>query len=453
MPVEDLSPASHTAAGDPQDIHPDSSVEQLRRILLREQEARIGDLESDVQRLDHQIRDERSLIKMIAPVLGDAIRLKIKEARDEMIEALYPIIGQVVRRAVTEAVSDLARSLDAQAKRAFDLRQAWWRLRARFGGASAAQIRLRELLPFQVSDALLIHRDSGLLLSHLAGEASVTADSDLFGGMLTAIRDFSQDTLGGDGQDELGEITYGEQRILIETGRSLYLAVIVSGTPPPEYREEMRERLIDVENAHADDIDHHPGDESAFTDVQDQLQPLLVSGEPKKLTRSQKSFLAAVVGAVIVLLAGCILLTSWLYRASHPAQPPPAVIVQPTATHTLAPTTLPSITPTVEPLPSETTAPTVTPLPSATLTATRAPFIGVILGNVWMRTGPSVEAARSEVVLTQGERVELLAVYGDWLRVKQITSDGYFAEGWIPARWFGAAEEFPAQLITPTAGQ
>ncbi len=451
MPVEAQSPASRAAAGDPQEIHPDSSLEQIRQILLRDQEARIGGLESDVQRLDHQIRDESSLIKMIAPVLGDAIRLKIKEARDEMIEALYPIIGQVVRRAVTEAVSDLARSLDAQAKRAFDFRLAWWRLRARFGGASAAQIRLRELLPFKVSDAILIHRDSGLLLSHLAGEASVTADSDLFGGMLTAIRDFSQDTLGGDGQDELGEITYGDRRILIETGRSVYLAVIVSGTPPPQYRDGMRECLIDVENAHADAIDNHPGDESAFSDAQGQLQPLLVSAEPKKMSKSQKSFLAAGVGAVIIFVAGCILLTSWLYRASHPVQPPPAAIVQPSTTSTLAPTALLTFTPTAEPLPTETPAPTATLLPSATPTTSRAPFIGVILGNVWMRTGPSAEAARSEVVLTQGERVELLAVYGDWLRVKQISSEQVFAEGWIPARWFGAAEDFPALLITLTA--
>lgn len=51
---------------------------------------------------------------MVVPVLGDAIRRKIRDARTEMVEALYPIIGQMVVRAVSEAMRDLARSIDAR---------------------------------------------------------------------------------------------------------------------------------------------------------------------------------------------------------------------------------------------------------------------------------------------------------------------------------------------------
>jgi len=446
--AENHAPASKDAAGDLQAEHQDPSLERLRRILLRDQEAKVEGLQSDLERLDHQINDEGSLIKMIAPVLGEAIRLKIQEARDEMIEALYPIIGQVVGRAVAEAVSDLARSLDAQAKRAFDFRLMWWRLKARFSGATEAQIRLRELLPFSVTDVLLIHRESGLLLYHLLGTGSIASDSDLFSGMLTAIRDFSQDTLGGDEQDELGEITYGEQRILIETTRHSYLAVIVNGNPPPGFRGEMRDRVIEIENAFSEELADYGGNAGAFDSVKEMLQPLITTVEPKKLSKSQKRFMAGAFGFTIILLAGCILLTSWLWRASHPA--PPAVIVQPTQTFTTTPTITPSLTPTILPSPTATATVTATLLPTDTLTAIPEPFIGVMLGNVWMRTGPTADSELTGMVLVLGERVELLAVYGDWVRVRQTTSDQYFAEGWIPARWFGSTGVYPIMLITPT---
>jgi hypothetical protein len=195
---EDQSSAPIDLAGDPPETLADPSLEDLRQILFRRQIEKIEGLEADLDRLEHEVHDEENLVRMIAPVLGEAIRLRIHEARDEIIEALYPVIGKVVQRAVGEAVSDLARSLDAQVKRTFNLRLAWYRLRARFCGASDAQIRLRELLPFVVTDVLLIHHETGLLLYHLTSDFSVTSDVDLFSGMLTAIRDFSQDTLGGE---------------------------------------------------------------------------------------------------------------------------------------------------------------------------------------------------------------------------------------------------------------
>jgi hypothetical protein len=111
---------------------------------------------------------------------------------------------------------------------------------------------LRELLPFVVTDVLWIHRETGLLLYHLTSDFSVTSDLDLFSGMLTAIRDFSQDTLGGDEEGGLGEITYSDQHILIETGRHSYLAAIVNGVPPPGFKEAMREAIDAIENAQAE---------------------------------------------------------------------------------------------------------------------------------------------------------------------------------------------------------
>lgn len=443
-----------------QDSHPEPSLERLRQILMHNQIEKIEDLEAGLARLERQISDEETLVRLIAPVLGEAIRLKIREARDEMIEALYPIIGKVVQRAVRQAVSELAYTLDAQVKRSFDIRRAWWRTRARFGGASEAQIRLRELLPFSVNDILLVHRESGLLLHHLSGKQSSVSDSDLLSGMLTAIRSFAQDTLGGGEHNELGEIAFGDQRILIEASRHIYLAVMIDGIAPPDFRSEMHSRLIQIEHAHASELDDYQGEAPSLPSIEGALNPLLDTSAPKKLTPAQKRIMAFGLSTLAVLLVGCGFLVNWGVQVSRQLAAPPAVAALPAATATAAPTAAPSptSTPTLAPtstaVPSPTFTPiptqTFTPVPSATPTASPAPFTGLLLGNVWMHTAPSQESPRIGVVLMLGEHVEVMALNGEWVRIRRLDVGQNEATGWIPVRWLGVTAPVPDHLITPT---
>jgi hypothetical protein len=62
----------------------------------------------------------------------------------------------------------------------------------------------------------LIHRETGLLLRHVTSEPEALPDSDLVSGMLTAIRDFVGDAVGGDPESDvdLDAIQYGAEAIL-----------------------------------------------------------------------------------------------------------------------------------------------------------------------------------------------------------------------------------------------
>jgi len=200
--------------GSPADADP--SLESLRDILFGRYRQQLDALRAEVDDLERQVTDRESLVGTIAPLLGDLIRRKVRDAREEMIDALYPIIGQVVVRAVGEAIRDLVRTIDARMRSSVSPRALWQRLRARARGVSDGEMALREALPFAVSDVLLIHRETGLLLWHVSGDREGMPDSDLVSGMLTAIRDFARDALGQDQEGQLDEIQYGEQRILIE---------------------------------------------------------------------------------------------------------------------------------------------------------------------------------------------------------------------------------------------
>ncbi|MDD2695503.1 MAG: SH3 domain-containing protein [Anaerolineales bacterium] len=424
-----------------------SSLDNLRQILFHEQIEKIEDVEAGLEELERRINDERALVKMIAPVLGEAIRLKIREARDELIEALYPIIGQVVQRAVTEAVRDLARTLDTQVKRSFDFRLAWWRLRARISGASEAQIRLREMLPFTITDILLIHRETGLLLCHLRSDQSVATDTDLISGMLTAIRDFSQDTLGSVDQEGVGEIMHGNQRILMETALYTYLAVIVDGIEPAGFRAEMRERLMEIEHNYADEIRGYQGDSQTLTGVEEPLRTLMSASAGQKLSEGQKRVLAGAAGALLVVLVVSCLAISWVWRLGAASAERRAAAIPPSATMTSVPTETRTPLPSPTPSPKATVTYTPTAIPSATVTARPAPVVGVMIGNVWLRSAPSYDAARVGVILNTGDQVEILSRSGEWIYVRRISAGQIEVTGWLPARWIVA----PTLLTTPGA--
>jgi len=99
---QDSAPLSSGENGDGLDeLIDDPSLEALRDILFSQYRQQIDTLETELDGLEQRIENEDAFVAMITPVLGDAIRRKIRDARAEMIEALYPIVGQMVVRAVS----------------------------------------------------------------------------------------------------------------------------------------------------------------------------------------------------------------------------------------------------------------------------------------------------------------------------------------------------------------
>lgn len=164
----DTAPDAGPANGAPETDS--SDFETLQEILFSRDRARIADLETRVD-------DPDALAAMVSPILGDAIRRKIREDRDEMIEALYPIIGGLVVRSVSEAIRDLARSVDAQMRTSFTPAALWRRVQGNLRGVSAGELALRQALPFGVDEVFLIHRETGLLLCHVSRQPDAATDS------------------------------------------------------------------------------------------------------------------------------------------------------------------------------------------------------------------------------------------------------------------------------------
>jgi len=110
----------------------------------------------------------------------------------------------------------------------------------------------------------------------------------------------------------------------------------------------------------------HDCEESLMSDKESPQK--VIEAHRKRQQMRQKTPLAVLVGAAILLIAGAAVLIFWLLGDNSPlksATPTPTVTLTPTLTDTATPlpaTDTPTITPTS--LPTETETPTVTPTPS-----------------------------------------------------------------------------------------
>ncbi len=292
---------------------PGYKLDALREIILGQYRQQITEMQAEIrqlEQLEERVTDPDKLIAIVSPVMSQAIRRTIRDAREEMIEALYPIIGSLVMRAVSEAVRDLARTVDAQARNSFNPAVLWRRFRAWVGGVRDTDLALRDALPFHVAELFLIHQQKGILLLHLSSRPENSPDSDLIGSMLTAIRDFVQDSFGQGKKGQLDEIQYGEQSILIEPATHVYLAALVEGITPAGFRAEMRERVIEISQAHEDVLRNFDGEVAALSGAEPALRSLIGSNQAgQQLGPVQKRIFMGLIGflmfcGVLSCLAG-----------------------------------------------------------------------------------------------------------------------------------------------------
>lgn len=413
--------------------------DELRRILLGEEQASLASLSVNLSDLQQLLADKDALAAIIAPSLDAALRDKIQQNRAEMIEVLYPIIGQTVLRAVTEAIQDLARTVDARVRTTMTPQAIWRRIRAQATGVSGAELALRDALPFEVTEVFLIHRASGLLLRHVTPGGQTPPDRDLVSGMLTAIRDFAADAFGRGQSNELDAIHYGQRRILIEAAEHVYLAAVVEGIEPSGFRAELRDLVIDVESRYRYPLRQYQGDASPFAALDPALSSLGADGQSRpaggRMTRRQKGALAGAAALMGVCLLAACLGGWWLVRTVNRPVATPVVIYVVAATATPSPA--PIATPTWTPSPTATSSPTPVPTatPTAIVTATPAPTlparIAVATVRANVRAGPGLEFP-IKLVAEPGVEFDLVAETRDraWVQVCCLP-DG--ATGWIAA--------------------
>jgi hypothetical protein len=162
-------------------------------------------------------------------------------------------------------------------ERSFSKEGLSWRVEAWRTGKSFSEVVLSHTLLYRVEQVFLIHRKTGLLLQHVVGSTVAVQDAGMVSSMLTAIRDFVQDSFGTQSEEFLDNFQVGELTVMVEQGPQALLAALIRGTAPKDLRVVFQETIEQIHLAHAQALDEFDGDAIPLEQTRPHLEDCLRS--------------------------------------------------------------------------------------------------------------------------------------------------------------------------------
>jgi OOP family OmpA-OmpF porin len=201
----------------------------------------------------------------LEPFIVDAMHNSIKKNPQRLADVLFPVMGPAIRKAVAEDMKKLIASVNTSLEAGLSPKSLKWRIQAMFSKRSFAEIVIANTYVYHVRQVFFIHRETGILLHQEKDKESAELEADMVSGMLTAIRDFVQDSFKGKSGGSLDEIQAGELKILIEQGPYAIVAAVVEGQPPASYRTILMETVEALHFNHAMDLERFEGHTEVFS--------------------------------------------------------------------------------------------------------------------------------------------------------------------------------------------
>ncbi len=227
------------------------------------------------------LKDSR-MNKAILPHVMESLQTLFRKKPQLFIDALFPIIGTTIRKSISSSIAGILQNISQGLEHAFTLRGLRWRLEAWRTGRSFAEVVLSHTIAYRVEQVFLIHRETGILLEHLALEEGTAQDPQIVSSMLSAIRDFVRDSFSMSPDETLERIRVGDLTVFIEQGPQALIAAAVRGEPPPQISDILR---IALENVHKDlrvELAEFSGDVSPFILARPILEECLIQKDRER---------------------------------------------------------------------------------------------------------------------------------------------------------------------------
>ncbi|MDR2788895.1 MAG: OmpA family protein [Candidatus Accumulibacter sp.] len=268
----------------------DPAFQRLRELLfLREMEL----LRALEKRLDDPVQHARETSEVIAeavllraqkdnmlytalePMAEKLFKEALRRSPMDFVNALFPIMGPAIRRSIAETFRSMLEGFHKTVELVFSWKGLRWRWEALRTGMSFSELVLLHTLLYRVEQIFFIHAETGLVLNHVFDEGVATQDADMVSAMLTAIQDFARDCFASEQGGSLDSLQLGEFGILVERGTTAYLACVVRGTVPLEFKQKLRDTMIAMQIKYADDLNAFTGDSGKFAASRWELEDLL----------------------------------------------------------------------------------------------------------------------------------------------------------------------------------
>jgi hypothetical protein len=311
--VDDLSDLDLQASGPDSHLSP---FQQLKKLILAPEQERLGKIETHLsdpqfhvqlvsQALPEAVSRSSStddgLAQALAAMVASILRISIKQNPKPLANALYPIMGPAIRKSITEAFRQMVQVVNLALENSLSIQGLKWRWEAIRTGQPFAEIVMLHSLIFKVEQVFLIHRETGLLMAHVAMDETVEDKANIVSGMLTALQEFVKDSFAPGENSSIETVHLEELSLLVEQTPLASLVGVVKGTPPEELRRLLQDTLELITRDHDSDIADFNGDPAPLEIVKPRLRACLESRYRGK--KREKPFPIVFILLVIFLVA------------------------------------------------------------------------------------------------------------------------------------------------------
>ncbi len=124
-------------------------------------------------------------------------------------------------------------------------------------------------ITYTIEGLFVIYKDGRMLYAKTDMGQAKFEDPELVSSMFTAVTSFIKDSFQSEG--ELNKMGYGDNQIIIERGRSVFMAAIVYGEPDQEFHDQMKAAIENLELSYAGMIEEWDGMMDHFSDMEVKL--------------------------------------------------------------------------------------------------------------------------------------------------------------------------------------
>lgn len=314
----------------------DQDLLELRELLFGQEQEEIETLQERIENPDlhavdvaralpeavrQSIEDSEQLSRALAPTIDETLQISVKKNPQRMVDALSPVMMPAIRKSIGDTFKTMVQSLNEALERSLSVQGMKWRLEAMRTGRPFAEVVLLRSLQYRVEQAFLIHRETGLLLHHATRGGFGVSNPDLVSGMLTAIKDFVQDSFGAPGEETLNTLEVGQFTVWVEVGPEAVLAAVIRGTAPLGLRDDLRDALNKIHTDWAEPLDSFTGDNEPFVATDPLLAGCLreakVESKNQGETTARRKIRISPPFMVVLALVALLIGTWWWVSASH----------------------------------------------------------------------------------------------------------------------------------------
>ena len=125
---------------------------------------------------------------------------------------------------------------------------------------------------------------SGIVIANLSTSNVKENDSDIMGGMFTAVKDFMEDAVSSGSNESLNDITFGEFHIKFASGAYTDMAVVYLGQLGQDAEDSVTDTLIAFELENMESLENWNGDKSLLKNSDKHLEDLF-----EKIDKSKRN--------------------------------------------------------------------------------------------------------------------------------------------------------------------